>query len=460
MAMCDQEDQFNFGTGGISASVVDEHGNSVALKARKQKSKPGSHFIRIVTNILKHIGLLGLVVGYMFAGGYLFQALEQSNEVSVCEQKMTNYLDQLNVSSSRLLASASALTGDRAQLEQLIKETLVTFADQMFVLNFQPSTNCSDILNTEKGSQWNLANSVFFSATLITTIGYGNIAPGTFWGRITCVIYSLVGIPLMLVYLAIIGNSLAEGFRFIYVNIICCRCFYDFIRRRHQKRREMLMQWEDNLREHEAEEARRRGLPVPLKKTLIVEDDEPLDDASGEIVAVPLSISVIVLAVYVIFGAAIFCTWEEEWSLIDSAYYSFITISTIGLGDLVLGAGRLTEPGTTVELIFGGVYIAIGLAFLSMCINLLQEEVAAKIAYLKECFSHNSDGDDEEVNCDAKNLDTDQNPEFFGQGQTQDDKDGFENYAFDGGVKLGSPKQRDKELKPSDEPILNLQLEK
>lgn len=42
------------------------------------------------------------------------------------------------------------------------------------------------------------------------------------------------------------------------------------------------------------------------------------------------------LAVYICLGAAVFAAWEE-WSFLDGAYFCFVTLSTIGFGDLVPG---------------------------------------------------------------------------------------------------------------------------
>lgn len=53
--------------------------------------------------------------------------------------------------------------------------------------------------------------------------GYGNIAPKTFWGRIVCIAYAVVGIPLMLLCLANIGDAFAKFFRFFYTQVTLYR---------------------------------------------------------------------------------------------------------------------------------------------------------------------------------------------------------------------------------------------
>ena len=41
--------------------------------------------------------------------------------------------------------------------------------------------------------------------------GYGNIVPSTSWGRIFCILFALVGIPLTLTVIADWGKLFAEG---------------------------------------------------------------------------------------------------------------------------------------------------------------------------------------------------------------------------------------------------------
>ncbi len=45
--------------------------------------------------------------------------------------------------------------------------------------------------------------------------------------------------------------------------------------------------------------------------------------------------AVIFLAVYLAAGAGLLIIWEESWSFFDGFYFCFITMTTIGFGDLV-----------------------------------------------------------------------------------------------------------------------------
>uniref|UniRef100_A0A0N5ADN3 Ion_trans_2 domain-containing protein n=1 Tax=Syphacia muris TaxID=451379 RepID=A0A0N5ADN3_9BILA len=57
---------------------------------------------------------------------------------------------------------------------------------------------------------WTLAESVLFSFTIITTIGYGNVAPQTNFGRTFCIVYGLIGIPFTLLAIADLGKFITE----------------------------------------------------------------------------------------------------------------------------------------------------------------------------------------------------------------------------------------------------------
>lgn len=75
--------------------------------------------------------------------------------------------------------------------------------------------------------------------------------------------------------------------------------------------------------------------------------------------------AVVFLGIYLSAGAAVFDSWEEGWTFFDGFYFSFITMTTVGFGDLV--------PGDYLMLICT-LYILIGLALTSTIIELVRRQ--------------------------------------------------------------------------------------
>lgn len=44
----------------------------------------------------------------------------------------------------------------------------------------------------------------------------------------------------------------------------------------------------------------------------------------------PISVAIALLSGYMLFGAALFCFMEDEWTFFEAFYFVFISISTIG----------------------------------------------------------------------------------------------------------------------------------
>jgi hypothetical protein len=60
----------------------------------------------------------------------------------------------------------------------------------------------------------------------------------------------------------------------------------------------------------------------------------------------------IVLGIFFLAGGTIYYTYEEEWSYIDSFYFSTITLTTIGYGDLY--------PTSDESKLFTSIYTILG----------------------------------------------------------------------------------------------------
>uniref|UniRef100_G3P8Q4 Potassium channel, subfamily K, member 10b n=1 Tax=Gasterosteus aculeatus TaxID=69293 RepID=G3P8Q4_GASAC len=133
-----------------------------------------------------------VVVLYLVCGGLVFRALEQPFESN---QKNSITLEKALFLKTHLCVSPE-------ELEALIKHAIDAV-----------SAGVSPIGDTSfNSSHWDLGSAFFFAGTVITTIGYGNIAPSTQGGKIFCILYAIFGIPLFGFLLAGIGDQLGTIF--------------------------------------------------------------------------------------------------------------------------------------------------------------------------------------------------------------------------------------------------------
>ena len=121
----------------------------------------------------------------------------------------------------------------------------------------------------------------------------------------------------------------------------------------------------------------KKNEPVILDDDSDSDDDDDLDEKK---ITVPLTITMIVIGGYIFGGAVLFGLWEG-WDWLQSAYFCFITLSTIGFGDVVPGTD-FENPQAQAQLMLGSVYVLFGMAILSMCFSLMQDEILSKARWL------------------------------------------------------------------------------
>lgn len=77
----------------------------------------------------------------------------------------------------------------------------------------------------------------FCSFNIIVVIGYGNVFPRTYWGKITTILYAIIGMPLFLLYLSNIGDIMARSFKWLYATCCLCRGCPGVSKRRAERRK-------------------------------------------------------------------------------------------------------------------------------------------------------------------------------------------------------------------------------
>ena len=108
----------------------------------------------------------------------------------------------------------------------------------------------------------------------------------------------------------------------------------------------------------------------------------------AEKIEVKSAVVTLVLAIIMLFlGGLIFVKSEETWSYLDAIYYSFISLTTIGFGDLIPGlrkVGLNVGESFAIELA-ALVYYVIGLSIMSgviVSISSLIEEKTKKLDFV------------------------------------------------------------------------------
>ncbi|KAL4224041.1 putative stabilization of membrane [Mactra antiquata] len=185
-------------------------------------------------------------------------------------------------------------------------------------------------------------------------IRYGHVAPKTDEGRIATIAYAVLGIPLTLLCLTNIGDVMAHGFRMLYGKVCCGVCCILF---RPRRRRRLDPE---------------KGISAGEERLIMQENEK-----SGGVIHVPTSICLLLMSSYIMLGTILFAKWEG-WDMVTGTYFCFITLSTIGFGDVVPGMSSQAWTDQNEKLVSCAFYLVFGLSLIAMCFNLVQEDVKDK----------------------------------------------------------------------------------
>ncbi|KAL7888675.1 hypothetical protein AOLI_G00036490 [Acnodon oligacanthus] len=233
--------------------------------------------------------LTSVIIFYLFIGAAIFQILEESNFESAAQE----YKQQKKL----LLQKHPCLS--KQDLDGIIEVVAKAAGQGVTITGEKPFKS------------WTWTNALVFAATIITTIGYGNVAPKTVGGRVFCILFGLCGIPLCFTWISELGTFfgsrakrlsqvlLHKGLRVKNVQFICTTIF---------------LLW---------------GLLFHL------------------------------LIPPFIFMAV------EEWTYLEGLYFCFITLTTVGFGDYVAGVNTNVEYQALYRFAVE-IWIYMGLAWLSL----------------------------------------------------------------------------------------------
>lgn len=181
--------------------------------------------------------------------------------------------------------------------------------EQFLVRVLEASNYGVSVLSNASGNwNWDFTSALFFASTVLSTTGYGHTVPLSDGGKAFCIIYSVIGIPFTLLFLTAVVQRITV----------------------HVTRRPVLyfhIRW----------------------------------GFSKQLVAIihAVLLGFVTVSCFFFIPAAVFSILEDDWNFLESFYFCFISLSTIGLGDYVPGEGynqkfrELYKIGITCYLLLG-----------------------------------------------------------------------------------------------------------
>ncbi|KAJ9584750.1 hypothetical protein L9F63_020900, partial [Diploptera punctata] len=370
----------------------------------------------VSSSVLTCLGVCVLVLGYTLLGAFTFMALEGGYKDT------THALVMGEEVRTRTVEKLWSITED---LNILYKDNWTRLAAQE-VLKFQDTL----VRNLRGGSlyhghhhhRWSFSSSFLYSLTLITTIGYGSVAPRTPWGKIITIVYALIGIPLMLVYLSTVGDVLARNFRRLYSRL--CGNGSCHSRNKNSSSKTKLSSTESYLSTGYTPTGATKahnnitadGSVIKYHHHYRPEEGNVLDCGGdgigassstrldpgskvrprhcelGDQVRVPISLCLMIILLYICGGALLF-NRLENWSFLEGSYFCFTSLGTIGFGDLIPGLFQYHSSAEQLSVFASSAYILIGMAIIAMCFNLVQDEVVILIRRVAQYFGVARDGE-------------------------------------------------------------------
>ncbi|XP_075154891.1 potassium channel subfamily K member 1-like isoform X2 [Haematobia irritans] len=290
--------------------------------------------------------LCGGYILFLVLGAAMFSAIE-APKIDVISQRVETFRNQF-------LEKHTCLNDE--DLEEFLK-AVITANDR----GISPLRNATNEMN------WSFGQALFFSSTVITTIGYGHVTPLSQTGKIFCMIYAAIGIPLTLVLLSAMAEKLLIPANWLLGKL----------------------------------NSRLGHLYQPFNIRII-------------------HLSIVVLIVAALFFAiptAVFAYLEPSWGVLDAFYYCFISLTTIGLGDYIPGDGVSIDNRSLYKMLITA-YLVLGLIAMMLVLTIFYDIPQLNLGQL---FTESTHGETEKLRLSGNNATCYSGPSGLYMPQRNDD---------------------------------------
>ncbi|CAB04926.2 Potassium channel domain-containing protein [Caenorhabditis elegans] len=243
----------------------------------------------------RHFSVVILVLLYTLLGAVMFWTVESRHEKAKTLDHVNNLEHLLDRLAENITESVNNIntTTTEEEMKVYIREAYI----ELMKLEGQYKGSTYYKLEADDNWKWTFESAFFFSMNVYTTTGYGSIAPESTLGQVLVCVYGFIFVPVTLVVLRDLGQFFLVHLTKLYAHGI-------------QKFREL------NGNKH-------------------VDEDE--------IISLPIKACLLLLASY-LGACTIFIYFYDELSgpepgtgmdMFLCFYFSFISLSTIGLGDIM-----------------------------------------------------------------------------------------------------------------------------
>ncbi|XP_008553925.1 open rectifier potassium channel protein 1 [Microplitis demolitor] len=265
------------------------------------------------------MALLMMFFAYLLFGTGIFYYLESGDEIEKTQKARR----------------------ERIEINELLHEHYLphTKEDQHEIFEKLSQYCGKSVKNYSEGEEdplkWDFYNTFYFSYTVVSTIGYGNLAPTKLSSRIVMIFYAIIGIPINGILLANLGDFFSSVF----------------------------IKAHRNYKSYKQEDDCQKKPKETKKFTFFFQI---------------LMYLVPGFVIFIFFPAFIF-SYVEEWTYDQSVYYAFVTLTTIGFGDLVAGQnspGGNFFVGTYKAFLI--IWISFGLGYIVMIMTFITRGFKSK----------------------------------------------------------------------------------
>ncbi|CAD5223586.1 unnamed protein product [Bursaphelenchus okinawaensis] len=303
-----------------------------------------------------HIVMALIIILYSLFGAVVFVALEDGNEKAHIQERHRTAVVKQDIARNGLITEMQYIFFRYVNITALHQRPFQEILDRYDAqMNFKLEADKKDRIDMiyEK-SRWDIWGGLYYSITLYTTIGYGDIAARTFYGRLFTIFYAIGGIPLVITVLNIWGGGLFELMQSIWNNYIM-RCVNMF---KSTKKRKPVAEYDE--------------FDGEFGDDACVDLLEKKDEFEIQKPQLPLQLALFVFVLWIGLCTVVFML-IQKWDFFTALYYCAISLTTIGLGDITVSH----QIG-----VISAILIMLGLSVVSMSINIIQlhiEYVFAKI---------------------------------------------------------------------------------